>query len=198
MRTISADVQTELNKSSIKTAHLVEFDLLDKGTNHTDPTTWTTEKVYLTDWNCNLNYEGNIYVACGYLLSIDGMKDTQTLQVHDLSFSLSGIDQQFLSAVLNYTYHDRRIKVHRAFFNDSYEVVADPIKIFDGRISKPNISDDTSGAVTVSVKASSLLADFERKPSRHTNNSEHTAIFPNDNFFSKWGKIDKDVIWGEA
>jgi hypothetical protein len=72
------------------------------------------------------------------------------------------------------------------------------IKIFEGRLDSPTISDNPdTGESVVQITASNYLSDFDRKIGRYTNNSQQKAFFPNDEFFSLWGNIDDDIVWGK-
>ncbi|HAI40390.1 MAG TPA: hypothetical protein DCM40_20945, partial [Maribacter sp.] len=60
----------------------------------------------------------------------------------------------------------------------------------------PNIKHNPDSDSVVSISASSYLSDFDRKANRHTNHTEQTQRFPNDNFFKPFGTVNRDIVWG--
>tara|TARA_Y100000361_G_scaffold37821_1_gene32371 strand:- start:8138 stop:8722 length:585 start_codon:yes stop_codon:yes gene_type:complete len=189
MRTLAGTSVTQLATGQLHTAHLVHIVLTD--------TVGATYDIFITEFHKNLSYGGNSYLASGHLLNISEIKTTSDLQINDITISMSGIDQTKISEILSYDYIDREVEVQRALITDDDAIYANPVCIFRGRINNPSITDNPNeGTSTVSINASSYLADFERKPSRHTNHLEHNYYYPNDDFFKLWGQIDKEIIWG--
>lgn len=190
MRTVTASVESIISAKTISTCHLLYFRLKDQSTN-------TVRDYYLTDYFRRLTFNDRNYIAAGQLLNLSGMTETNDLQIQTMNFTLTGTSGGHLSAILQYDYIDREVEVHRAFLTDQDVLINDPVKIFQGRLNAPTISDDPEqGKTTITITASSRLSDIHRRPSRHTNTTEHQSIYPNDMFFSKWGKIDEEIIWG--
>ena len=180
---------TTLPDGELHTGCLVEIKLTN-GSNQ-------DETVYITDYHVNITYSGNTYLAGGHLLDISEQKNTSDLQISDVTISLSGVDQTYISMILNYTYIDRELIIHRVFLDDADAIVGNPIKTFMGRINAPTINDDPhAGTSIITVNASSYLADFDARPSRSTNHIHHKYYYPNDDFFKLWGQIDKEIVWG--
>lgn len=189
MRTLTGTMVNQLANGQLHTAHLVHIVLTD--------TVGATYDVFVTEYHKDVSYGGNTYQASGHLLSISDIATTSDLQINDITISMSGIDQTKISEVLTYNYIDREVEILRALIDDDDAVYANPVCVFKGRINNPSITDDPNGGTSiVSINASSYLADFDRKPSRHTNHLEHNYYYPNDDFFKLWGQIDKEIIWG--
>jgi len=189
MKTLHADTSTQLESGELKTAHLVEVILTNA--NGTDVS------ILMTDYNVDLTISGKTYLASGHLLGISEISTSNDLQINDVTVSLSGIDGTKISEVLSYNYIDRELHITRAFLNSSDNYYSDPVKVFVGRINSPTINENPNdGTAIVTINASSYLADFDKKPARHTNHIEHNFYYPNDDFFSLWGQIDKEIIWG--
>tara|TARA_B100002019_G_scaffold111531_1_gene95945 strand:- start:6888 stop:7466 length:579 start_codon:yes stop_codon:yes gene_type:complete len=189
MRNIFTSTNSAIATGQIHTAHIVEVTLAD--TSNLD------YKIYMTDYHKDVSYGGNTYLATGHLLDITDLTTTSDLQINDITITLSGIDATKIAEVLSYNYIDRPLIISRVFFSDNDNIINVPYPIFAGRINNPSIVDDpNSGTSVVSINASSYLSDFDRKPNRHTNHIEHNFYYPNDDFFSMWGKINKEIIWG--
>lgn len=184
----SAQIQ-ELESTTIYTANLIHIVFSNSNNEKED--------VFVTDFHRNI-IDDNDYTALGHFLNLTSVTQTDDLQINDITLTLSGIDQQFISYVLNYRYIDREIIIKRALIDNNDNLIGETIVVFSGRINQPTISEnEDEGTLTVNINASSFFADFERASARHTNHVEHNYYYPTDNFFKQWGKIDEEIIWGE-
>lgn len=194
MRTIHADITNHLtNNNSYNTSNIVKVILRN-------PTTGADVILYLTDYFKNITYNGIEYSAIGGLLGLSAIDSSSDLQVQDIKITLDGVSQTYISYVLSYYYIDRECEIHKVFLNSSTDaIIGDPVKVFEGRLSNPTIQDDpASGSTTVILTVSNYLSDFDKRPTRFTNDTQHKGLYPDDNFFSRWGKIDREIIWGQA
>ena len=193
MRTIHADITNHLtNNNSYNIANIVKVVLRN-------PVSETDLEIYLTDYFRDITYNGNTYEAVGSFLGLSAIDSSSGLQVQDIKLTLEGISQSYISYVLQYYYIDRECEIHKVFLNSSTDAtIGDPVKVFEGRLNNPTIQDDpTSGSTTVILTISNYLSDFDKRPTRFTNDTQHKGLYPDDNFFSRWGKIDKEIIWGK-
>jgi len=214
-RSVSDLVKSALAGNCIRTAHLFRAVF-------TNSDTGQDSVYYFTDNFRDVEYDGNTYSALGHLLAYEGVEESSDFQLATVRCSLSAVDLNLVSTVLQYRYIDREMDIWRCFFsvprnlaevwNDSLtwddyakfadsegadDLVDDPVKIFSGRMAEPVIQEDPdAGSCAVTLTASSYFADFDRRPGRHTNNSEQQAYFLGDRFFEPWGDLDQDVIWG--
>jgi hypothetical protein len=198
-RTLHSDTQTAIEGFRYVNAHLCKFKLYHISTQ--------TEYTFaVTDYFKGLNFNGDYYSPAGTLLNIGGLSDSNKFDITKVNISLSGINRIFISAFLNYQYTSREVIIYKQFFRTEnetltkglYEPIGTPVQIFTGRIDKPSIKDNPNdeGSV-ITVQATSIFSDFDKKAGRHTNDTEQKYYHPNDNFFSLWGKIDEDIIWGK-
>jgi hypothetical protein len=178
--------QTEIVKDQNLPFHLVEVYFDD-------------QTVYLTDSYKTITYAGNDYSGVGHFLGFSDIEESTEVVVSNVTLSLSGIDQVWISNALNQDYIDRTIKIRLAFLDASQTLVIDPVLIFEGRMNQPSISEDPDGGKsTVSVSATNAWVDFSRKTGRHTNHEEQQIHFPGDKGFEFASEIVKDVIWGRV
>jgi hypothetical protein len=190
MRQLDSSVLNELaNTDDHDIAHLVNFSLINPE--------GTVQDVYVTDYYTDIDVGNKTYVALGRLLGISPVQTDSDIKVQDIRLSLTGVDSVYFSSVLSYYYTDRKVEIYTAFMQDG-EVIGDAIKIFEGRLDSPTISDNPDvGESVVQITASNYLSDFDRKIGRYTNDTQQRSFYPNDDFFSLWGKIEKDTIWGK-
>jgi len=182
----SSAFQTEISKGQNRPVHLVEVYFDD-------------ETVYMTDAYKDITFSSNDYIAVGHLLGFSDIEESAEVIVSSVNLSLGGIDQVWISRVLNKAYIDRDIKIWTGFLNDSQALIVDPVLIFEGRMDSPTITEDPdSGRSTVSVSATNSWVDFTRKTGRHTNHEEQQIHFEGDKGFEFASEIVSDITWGRV
>jgi hypothetical protein len=181
----SSAFQTEVVKGQNRPVHLVSVHFDD-------------ETVYMTDAYKAISYGGNSYLGVGNFMGFSDIEEAAEVMVSSVTLSLSGIDQIWISKVLNKEYIDRTIKIYTAFLDDAQTLVIDPVLIFEGRMDSPAINEDPdSGESTVSVSATNAWVDFSRKTGRHTNHEEQQVHFAGDKGFEFASEVVQDIIWGK-
>ena len=99
-------------------------------------------------------------------------------------------------------YVGRRVRIYRAFLNQSYAVIGDPLLIFEGEMTKPVVNISPGGGTTVAVTCSSQWKNFERRNGRHTNYKEQvnwadTNLSVNDYAFEYTYQNTRQIRWGK-
>jgi hypothetical protein len=178
--------QAELVKAQNRPVHLVEVDF-DSGS------------VFMTDSFKAITFAGDEYQAVGNYMGFSDIEETADIIVSNVTLSLSGVDQVWISNVLNENFIDRKVKIWTGFVDDAFDLISDPVIIFEGRMNQPTINENpSSGESTVSVSCTNAWVDFARKTGRHTNHEEQQIHFPNDKGFEFASEIVKDMTWGKA
>lgn len=188
----------------------------------TNSVTGEDEEYLMTDYHRSVEWNGLVWNAMGHALGFSGLEEDTDSLVSRVSVSLSGIDSAYIALLLQYKYIDRELEIWRSFFllpgdivsvwddsiswddqavladtQDTDVLLADPVKIFSGRMDEPVIREDPAGSeVVVSLTAASHFVDFLRRPGRHTNHDEQQAFFPGDRGFEFVGNLDKNLTWG--
>ena len=141
---------------------------------------------------------GNVYLRTGGFLTFQGLQETGELLVNQVTATLSGVDTAAaMQKVLNDDFLDRPMTIRFGLRNSFFQLIDDPIIIFQGRMDGPTINEDPdSGSSTVSVRGTPAFADFGRKPGRHTNHEEQTFYFPGDKGLEFVSEIPKVISWG--
>jgi len=185
-RSSTAAFQTEVAKLQNRPVHLASVHFDD-------------EVVYMTDAFKEIAWGGNTYLAVGHFMGVSDIEETAEVIVSSVTLSLSGIDQIWISNVLQKDYIDRTVKLHTAFLDDSWAMVVEPVLIFEGRMDQPTIQEDPDGGKSVvSVSATNAWVDFSRKTGRHTNHEEQQVHFAGDKGFEFASEVVPDIIWGKA
>ena len=98
-------------------------------------------------------------------------------------------------------YQSRPVRVYRAFLDHAYQVIGDPLLIFEGEMTKPVINIDPDGATTIAVTCSNHWKNFESKNGRRTNFKEqkswaNTNLALVDLAFEYTYQNTKQIKWG--
>ena len=185
--------QDEVVKEANRPVHLVEIHLDNQSDSATD------EIVYINDSFKDITYSGNNYIGASSLLSFSDIEETVEVMVSKVTISLSGVDKVWIGKVLTKEYIDRTVKIYTAFLDSAYELISNPVLIFEGRIDQPTISEEwDSGKSIVSLSVTNAWVDFSRNTGRHTNNEEQQIFFAGDKGFEFASEIVKDITWGKA
>lgn len=184
-RNLTNAVKTAATQSRISTCHLLTVYL-------------DGQVIYWCDYHRDVVFEDHNYSHAGNLLEFDGLDEVNDVVVNSVTVSLSGVDTSATGLILSNYYLDRRLTIHRAFFDANDALIPEPVLIFDGRMNKPSLVENPEdGSSVLSVEASNQFADFERKPGRHTSSDEQKIYFPGDKGFEYATEIDKNLTWGK-
>ena len=184
-RGTTAAFQTEIAKAANRPVHLVEVHL-DSGV------------TYMSDGYKSITHDGNEYLGLGHFLGFSDIEEAAEVIVSSMTVSLSGVDQVWISNLLQNDYIDRTIKIYTAFLDNSQALVIDPVLIFEGRMDQPVIGENPDdGTSVISVSATNAWVDFQRKTGRHTNHTEQQVYFSGDKGFEFASEIVKDIVWGK-
>lgn len=187
---IDANILAEADAEAVHTAHL--FTAI-----FTNPENGQDEVYYVTDNHKNVEYGANTYLALGHFIGYDGAESSAALDVATCRVMLSGVEKEYISAILSYHYINRDLSISRVFFNDAGQLIGTPTPVFIGPMDDPVINDDpTTNTLTVTLSASSHFATFNRRPGRHTNHQEQQFYFLGDQFFKLFGQVSKTIVWG--
>lgn len=123
----------------------------------------------------------NVYQGVGTLGAISPIEETKSASANGITLSLSGIPDSVLSIALNEKYRGRKVHVWLGLFNASNALIADPIKIFAGRIDTMAIDEQPDGGTsTITLSAESRLVDLNRARDRRLTDSDQRQMYPND------------------
>ena len=180
-RSINASTAAALATDSFNLATLVQINF--------------TSVVRLTDWGRSVTALSNTWTSSAHFIGIGDITETSELRVNDLSLTLSGVEQTFVSIFLSNNYIDVPIAVYRAVFDNTDTIIGAPILVFDGVVTGFDIT-DTEDDSKITVKMASHWKDFEKENGRRTNHNSQQLFFAGDQGFEFAPKSIKDLKWG--
>ena len=146
----------------------------------------------------DINLNGT-YIPQSDLISIAAIEEDANFQIGEVRITLSGVTGAQIAQLLGSPYLDRAVKIWRGLFDSEYNVVGDPVLIFDGKISGAAIEDNPAGGKsTVSITVSSQWVDFERRNGNKTNDAEQQFRFPGDKGLEFAAETIRNIEWGRG
>ena len=183
-RGLSSAVKTELATGNIEPVMLVELGF---GT-----------PVYLTNASFNIvsNVSGSsrTYLANGHLRGITNISETNQPTKNSLSLSLSGVDQTYVSLVLNENIiNDDEM----GFLDSNMTLISNPFLLFYGTIDQFKITDTTQTASVV-LTITSHWANFSKTSGRTTTDNSQQRFFSSDKGMEFSALTVRDIKWGRV
>ncbi len=186
-RGLSSAVKTELATGNIEPVMLVELGF---GT-----------PVYLTNASFNIvsNVSGSsrTYLANGHLRGITNISETNQPTKNSLSLSLSGVDQTYVSLVLNENIINDDVFIYRGFLDSNMALISNPFLLFYGTIDQFKITDTTQTASVV-LTITSHWANFSKTSGRTTTDNSQQRFFSSDKGMEFSALTVRDIKWGRV
>jgi len=122
---------------------------------------------------------GNNYTGLGYLGTVSPIEETADVKANGVVLTLSGVPTALLATVLGDNYSGREVSIWDGALNQTGALVADPDKVFSGRMN--NVEFDKDGATAViRVYAESRLVDLRRSRERRYTHEHQKIDFATD------------------
>ena len=141
-------------------------------------------------WN-SLTWEGT-----GDLGRVSSIEETMELRAAGMTLQLSGVDPNDLVEVIAEPIQGRRAKVYIGFRDINFQLISNPIVIFDGRMDTLEIVDGGPSA-TITMMVENRLRDLERARVRRYTDADQQARFPGDKGLQYVPALQEiDIPWG--
>lgn len=183
-RTLSAAVLAAMSAANVPLVVFVEL-VFDSGTVR------VTNAAYTMSWN------GYSWLGLGRLGGIDPIEEGAGVQANGIAMRLSGVPVDMVSIAMQEHYQGRRCRIWAAPLSASFQVLADPVVVFDGRMDTMAV--EIGKTATITLSAESRLADLERPRVRRYNDADQQQEYPGDlglQFVEKM--VEKELLWGKA
>ena len=184
-RGLTSAVKTELATGNIEPIILIDLGF--------------STRVYLTnasfDITSSVSGSSQTYLANGHFRGITAVSETPTPSKNSLIVSLSGVDQTYISVVLNENIINSDVFIYRGFLDANLALIADPFLLFYGTIDEFKITDNTNTA-TLSLNVTSHWGNFSKKSGRTTSDNSQKRFFSNDKGMEYSALNLVDIKWG--
>ena len=109
--------------------------------------------------------------------------------------SLSGVDQTYISIVLNENIINADVFIYRGYLDANLALISDPFLLFYGTIDEYKITDDTNTA-RLNLTITSHWGNFSKTSGRTTTDNSQKRFFPNDRGMRFSALTVRDIKWG--
>ena len=144
----------------------------------------------------DITFGGEVYQGVGDLGSIGVVEESIEHKAFGITMRLTGIPAALLSVALSEDVQGRTAQVWLGFLDASYQLVADPVLAFQGRMDTMNPS--LGETVTITITAESRLIDLHRARVRRYTAANQNERFPGDKgleFVTE--ATEKEIFWGQ-
>ena len=184
-RDITSDFETEVDADLLRPAILIKAEF-ESG----DVLAWTGVG--------SINFNSESYTGLGELLGISVVQETQKMEANGLQFTLTGLDSSLISIALNDEYQWRPITMWFAVLNPDFSIIADPYKIFSGRMDIMEITDSGNDSSIV-LNAENNLIDLKENRERRYTPEDQKRYFTGDLGLDFVPNIQEiEILWGSS
>lgn len=183
-RTLTSAVEAALSSDNVPALVFVELD-------------FSSGFVRVTNAAYNFSWDSKTWTGLGNLGDIEPAKESSELGAYGVSMKLSGIPSSMVSTALGEHYQGRGCKIWFAPLDSNYQVLADPVMIFHGRMDTMSIN--LGKTATIVLTAESRLADWDRPRVRRYNHADQIKFYPTDKgleFIEQM--VEKELVWGRG
>ncbi len=181
-RDLTAAAKTESQASLVRPVALVKL-AFDSG----DMRVWSGRG--------DLTWNSETYTGIGALGRISAVEEGVEQKAFGIAFELSGIPSSTISIALGEDVQGRTAQIWLGFLDSTYQLVADPVLVFRGRMDTMDVKLGEEG--TVSVTAESRLIDWERPRERLYTDAGQKERYPGDEGFAFVNEsVEKEIVWG--
>lgn len=183
MRTLSSQMAAVAQSKSLRPIILIDM-------------MFTTSPLYVWNGSGTLVHSSNNYIGVGDLIGIGAISEKTDLTATGVTVTLAGIKQSLLTIALAEPYQNREVTIYLGAINDSGDLVASPVVMFEGRMDVMNIQDDGSTA-TITVQCESKLIQLDRVFVRRYTAEDQKIDHPGDTALNFMAKIQEiSIPWG--
>ena len=165
-----------------------------------------------------ISWNGEVWTGAGNMLGIQAAEETKELEASNAVFELNGVPESLISIALNHAAEGRGRPArvwfglltlestagsHSAAHSSAFAVykpenavIADPVRIFSGKMDVPTIQDDPARPV-IQLTAENDLVALNRARNRRWTHEDQQIDYPGDLGFEGLARQqDTPFVWG--
>jgi len=183
VRNLTAEFITQVDSSQLSPALLVKFEFASG-----DVRFWTGYG--------SKTYNSEEYTGIGDVMGVSTIEEVQDIRATSVTFTLSGLNSNVISAALQSQYQGRPVTMWFAVLDSSGNLIPNPYELFSGRMDVISFSDD-GNAADFAIKCESNAIDIRKARERRYTPEDQKIDYPNDKGLEFVPKIqDIDIVWG--
>lgn len=143
----------------------------------------------------DVSWDGYTWTGLGSMVGVEAVAESKDVKANGIVFSLNGIPSSLITEILTNRSRGRECSLWFGAFV-SGALVADPHKIFSGRMDQPVI-EDTGETCNVSISAEGRLVDLQRSRERRFTHEDQQVEYAGDlGLQYVAGLQNREVNWG--
>lgn len=152
-----------------------------------------------TEYVCNADrnfvWNGNTYLGAARVGRIDPIEEGSEIKMYGIALTLAGVVSAQIAEALTDYYQGRPCIIRMAILDDSYQIVADPVVVFRGRMDQMRVKLGKTATITLTVE--NRLADWDRPRVSRNNHEDQQRRHPSDRFYEYTAQTAaKTLPWG--
>ena len=152
--------------------------------------------LYATNAGCVIGWNGYTWLP-NLLGEIDAITEGATLEANGVGFGLSGISATLLATAMSEYYQGRLAQLWVAPLTDQYQVIADPVLVYVGKMDTATITMGSTAAISMTTE--NRFIDLDRARVRRFNSEDQAIDYPNDRGFDFVPSlVEANIKWGAA
>lgn len=138
----------------------------------------------------------NTYVGLGNVISIEEIRESESLEAIGLRLGISGVSSSNISLARTEAVQGKTCRIWDAALDPTTRaIVSDPVLEFQGRIDTLDI-EDSGDTCQIAVNIESRMADFARPNIRRFNDADQQKQYAGDLFFQFVPQMaEKTLVW---
>lgn len=145
-----------------------------------------------------LSWDGKDFSGVATLGKVSEIEETSDVSAKGITLSLVGIPSDILALSFSENYQNRPGRLWLGFMNFSAVLIADPVRIFAGRMDVMS-TDDNGETGTLKLTLENNLIDLARPRERRYTDEDQQIDYPGDRGLEYVaGLQNKEIYWGRA
>lgn len=131
-----------------------------------------------------LSADGHDWLGFGEMLSVSGLEQSRGMSAPQVTFTLSGVDENLLAVAVNGAVEatGRPVSVYLQFLSSAGVALDDPIAVWVGTMDTPTFKAGVKNQ-QISLSAETLFVDRVRAPHGFQTSTDQRARWPDDTGF---------------
>ena len=154
-RDIHSEVLTATRQQQVIACHLGKFEFKE-------------ETLYFNTSPVEITYKSQTYYAVGNFGSVDDIVETDELSTSSLDVHLSMINDDMRAYAAKLEYSNRPATIYRAYLNDNYELIGEPLVLFYGAMDNVTFNERGEESVLTLTIADHLIDWARTRNGRYT------------------------------
>lgn len=181
-RTISTAAGNALQAGNVPLVVFVELQL-------PSGSLYLCNSAFPREWN------GHTWLGGGRFTGLQPIEEGVTPSAAGLALVITGIESTYVSSIMTEHYQGQPAYIWIAPLDDDYDVIADPVLVFSGRMDEPTIELGETATITLALE--NRWADWDRPRIRRFNDADQQAEYPGDKGFEYAEAMETaDLSWG--